>query len=226
VILQNPEDRQYFVTRCVFAERDIRVIRGSGVDLNHFVPCAEAPGVPVIVCASRMLKAKGIADFVAAANLAKERRIAARFVLVGAPDAGNPQSHTEEELERWVRDGSVEWWGFRSDMRTVFVECHVACLPTFYGEGVPKVLIEAAACGRPIVATDMPGCREIVRNGDTGFLVKPRDPLGLITALERLVCDPDLRLRMGQRARGLAESQFSLQAVIRETLAVYNEFAR
>lgn len=226
VIVQNAEDRDYFIERRVFAAADVRLIRGSGVNVAEFLPEAEAPGPAVVVLASRMLREKGIADFVAAADALKQRGVAARFALVGDPDPGNPHSHTREELEIWARQGAVEWWGFRADMQRVFAQSHVVCLPTYYGEGVPKVLIEAAACARPIVTTDMPGCRDIVLDGYNGLLVAPRDPGELSKALKRLIDDAQLRQEMGQHGRARAVGEFDLTAVIDNTLAIYRELGQ
>jgi glycosyltransferase involved in cell wall biosynthesis len=223
VIIQNEEDKAYFVKRRVFAEQDIRLIRGSGADIERFKVSPEPNGTPVVVLASRMLKEKGIADFVAAARALKASGVVARFVLVGDPDQGNPHSHTRSELEAWARSGAVEWWGFRADMHTVFAQAHVVCLPTFYGEGVPKVLIEAAASGRAIVTTNMPGCRDIVRHGENGLLVEPRDVAGLAEAIRRLLTDVDLRVAMGLHGRKLVESEFSVNHVVQATLQLYCE---
>jgi glycosyltransferase involved in cell wall biosynthesis len=224
VIIQNVEDRDYFVSRRVFDADDVRLIRGSGADVSRFASQHEADGPLTVVFASRMLREKGVEDFVRAAQLVRANGSAARFVLVGEPDHGNPHSHSREELEAWAADGSVEWWGFRSDMQTVFCHAHLVCLPTYYGEGVPKVLIEAAACARPIITTDTPGCRDIVRDEENGILIRPRDVAGLARAVERLLQDPAARRRMGQRGREIAEAEFSLTTVVGQTLDVYREF--
>jgi glycosyltransferase involved in cell wall biosynthesis len=223
VIVQNAEDRDYFVGRRVFAADDVRLIRGSGVNMKDFRPQPEPSGPPVVVLASRMLREKGISDFVAAAMQLRQRGVVGRFVLVGEPDPGNPHSHGREELEHWVAQGAVEWWGFRADMQRVFAQSHLVCLPTFYGEGVPKVLIEAAACGRAIITTDMPGCRDVVRNGHNGLLVPPRDVPALAEALNKLISNAALRREMGQHGRALAEREFDLSAVVDQTLRIYRE---
>lgn len=223
VILQNEEDRAYFVSRGIFAPMDARLIRGSGVDLASFSPSLEPDGVFTVVFASRMLKEKGAADFVSCAALLKSRGMQARFVLVGEPDHGNPQSHSRDELDAWNESGIVEWWGFHADMNAVFARAHVVCLPTYYGEGVPKVLIEAAACCRPIVTTDTAGCRDIVRHGENGLLVRPRDVLGLADAIQRLRNDADLRIQMGRRGREIVETEFTTEIVARQTLGIYSE---
>lgn len=223
VIVQNAEDREYFVGRGVFESEDVRLIRGSGVDLRRFEFRPEPPGTPVIVFASRMLKEKGVEDFVAAATELKRSGHAARFVLVGDPDPGNPGSHTREELAAWADSGIVEWWGFRPDMEKVFAECHLVCLPTFYGEGVPKVLIEAAAVGRAIVTTDIPGCRDIVQHGRNGLLVPPRDVQRLASALASLIADPVRRQAMGAEGHRRAKQEFDVRIVIDQTMQVYAE---
>jgi glycosyltransferase involved in cell wall biosynthesis len=223
--VQNREDREYFVERGIFLPEDVLLIRGSGVAMDAFCPVPEPDTEPVVVLASRMLREKGIEDFVAAARLLSSRGVKARFLLVGDTDIGNPHSLTAAELTSLTNDCVVEWLGHCSDMPSVFASCHIVCLPTYYGEGVPKVLIEAAAMGRPIVSTDTPGCRDIVRHNENGILVQPRDVAGLAHALERVICDKELRLRMGVAGRRLAEQEFSLTKVIGETLAVYKSFA-
>lgn len=226
VIIQNVEDREYFVSRGVFAPYDVRLVRGSGVDLARFEAAPEPQATPLVVLASRMLREKGISDFVDAARELKGRGVEARFALIGEPDRGNPKSHTKEELGEWARSGVVEWWGFRKDIHSVFAEAHVVCLPTYYGEGVPKVLIEAAACGRPIVTTDTPGCRDIVRQGDNGLLVPPRNVAALAEALELLISQPLLRSQMGARGRARVEAEFGVDAVVGQTLEIYAELGR
>lgn len=226
VIVQNVEDREYFVSRRIFAGQDVRLIRGSGVDIARFTSHPEAEGPCTVLLASRMLKEKGVADFVAAATVLRGRGTGARFVLVGQPDGGSAQSHSREELEAWRDSGIVEWWGFRADMGQVFRDAHIVCLPTYYGEGVPKVLIEAAACGRPIVTTDVPGCRDIVRHCENGLLINARDVAGLVSALDRLIADGNLRRTLGSRGRQIVETEFTLDTVIRQTLDIYGELRR
>ncbi|MEW6272054.1 MAG: glycosyltransferase, partial [Thermodesulfobacteriota bacterium] len=205
--------------RIVAAER-CRVIRGSGVDMRAFAPAPEPPGPPVVLFAGRVLWSKGAGDFVRAAE---RLRGAARFAIASLPEPGNPDAVPRETVARWSSSGVVEWWGTCTDMPAVLRRVHVACLPTRYGEGVPKFLVEAAASARPIVATDVPGCREAVRSGDTGFLVPPGDDQALVDALRRLVADGALRRRMGEQGRRLVEDEMSLERVNRDTLAVWDE---
>src|SRR5690606_2527053 len=143
-----------------------------------------------------------------------------RFALVGAPDIGNPASVSSEWLADLADEGVVETWGHREDMERVFAEAHVVCLPS-YREGLPKALIEAAACGRAIVTTDVPGCREVIRDGVGGLLVPAQDADALAMALRRILDDAALRAEMGRRNRREAEASFGIEGVVRETLAVY-----
>src|SRR5690606_34931013 len=151
---------------------------GSGVELEEFRVSPEPDGIPLVVLAARMLKQKGVMEFVEAARILKSQGHGARFALVGPVDEGNASALTRATLASLVREGAVEWWGPRTDMPKVLAQAHVVCLPS-YGEGVPKVLLEAAAAGRPIVSTDVPGCREVVEPGLNGLLVPPRDGAAL-----------------------------------------------
>jgi glycosyltransferase involved in cell wall biosynthesis len=221
-IVQNPDDIGLLIKMGVPEDR-LRLIRGAGVDTEVFSPALESPPEPITVLFSaRMLWDKGAGEFVEAARLLTEAGVKARFILVGAPDPGNPASIPEETLSAWRGENGVEWWGHRDDMRSVFHTAHIACLPS-YREGLPKVLLEAAACGLPIVATDTPGCREIVRDGDNGVLVPVQDAQALAVALRSLIDDGMLRAKMGRRAREIVLAEFSQEQVIAETLAVYHE---
>jgi glycosyltransferase involved in cell wall biosynthesis len=220
VLVQNPDD-QGQIRRLTGVEPVL--IPGSGVDLARFVPRPEASGAVVVVLASRMLWDKGVGEFAAAARLLKGRGSPARFVLVGKPDPGNPTSVGEEQLRDWDREGCIEWWGYRADMPAVLAQAHIACLPSYYREGLPKFLIEAAAAGLPLVTTDATGCREAVEAGQNGLLVPPRDAPALAQALDRLIGDADLRQRFGTRSREIAQARFDATRVHAATLAVYRE---
>ena len=225
VIFENPDDRAIWIKAAAIHNADAVLIRGAGVDTTAFHPMP-APSEPVcIVLAARMLWDKGVGEFVEAARLLTQAGIIARFVLVGAPDPGNPASIPESTLHAWHGKNGVEWWGRREDMPAVLHAAHIACLPS-YREGLPKTLLEAAACGLPIVTTDAPGCREIVRDGDNGFLVPVRDAQALAIALRGLIDNPVLRAEMGLRSREIVLAEFSREQVIAETLAVYRELAQ
>jgi glycosyltransferase involved in cell wall biosynthesis len=222
LIVQNPDDLAFLVGERVISPDRAALIRGSGVDTRRFVPAPEPAGPPLVVLPARMLRDKGVFEFVAAAERLKAEGVAARFALVGDPDPDNPASIPEATLKRWADGGAVEWWGWREKMVEVFQQCHLVCLAS-YREGLPKALIDAAACGRAIVTCDVPGCREVVRDGENGLLVPPRDGAALATALRRLIGDPKLRRAMGERGRALAVAEFSVERVIEQTLGLYRE---
>ena len=223
VIVQNPDDRAMLVDLKLVNQQRIVLIRGSGVDVKEFCVTPEPAGIPLVVLPARLLWDKGVAEFVAAAKMLRNSGVRARFALVGEPDQENPGTVPLDQLRSWDSDGFVEWWGRRDDMALVYAESAIVCLPTSYGEGLPKSLLEAAACGRPIVATDAPGCREIVRHEDNGLLVPVRDVKALAAALARLIDEAALRARMGLRGRELVEAEFTVERVIQQTLAVYEE---
>jgi glycosyltransferase involved in cell wall biosynthesis len=222
IIFQNPDDQLVFVQNKLLAAGQTVLIKGSGVDVNEYLPTPERGGVPVVVLASRMLRDKGVDEFVEAARNLRAARVTARFVLVGETDPGNPTAITAEQLRQWADSGVVEWWGHQANMKDVLAQAHVVCLPSLR-EGVPKVLIEAAACGRAIVTTDAPGCREIVRNGENGLLVPVRDSRALAEALRLLIESAPLRAGMGLKGRDIAVQEFSIERVVRETLGVYRD---
>ncbi len=221
LIFQNPDDRAMFLREKLIDETRTVVIKGSGVDMSAFMPMPEADGVPVILFAGRLLWKKGVGEFVEAARRLKNGGVAARFVVVGYGEPSSPAAVPESQIRDWAASGLVEWWGKRDDMPTVFAQSHLVCLPSSYGEGVPKVLIEAAACGRAIVTTDTPGCREITRDGENGLLVPPGDVDALAAAIRRLAADGELRRAMGARGREIALAEFSLESVVAQTFAVY-----
>ena len=198
------------------------MIRGSGVDTQVFRPHAEPDTVPTFVLVARMLWDKGVGEFVDAARLLQQRGVRARCLLVGEADPENPAAIAREQLRRWHSEGHVEWWGHRNDMSEVLAGAHVACLPS-YREGLPKTLLEAAACGLPLIATDVPGCREIAVHEETGLLVPPRDSLALAETMLRLASDAELRRRLGAAARQRVCDNFSTERITGETIALYRE---
>lgn len=222
-VVQNPDDGAFVARLGVPAER-IALIRGAGVDLQAFAPAPEPDGPPVVILPARLLRDKGVEEFVAAARLLRQEGVTARFALVGAPDPANPTGVPPAQIEEWGREGVVELWGHRADMPQVFREAHIVCLPS-YREGLPKALLEAAAAGRPIVATDVPGCREIVRPGQNGILVSPRSPAALADALRTMIRDAELRARLGAAGRLLVEQEFSIEKVAAATVALYRRGA-
>jgi len=182
----------------------------------------ESGSTPLVVLPARMLRDKGVHEFVAAASLLRTQGISARFLLAGDTDRGNPSAIAEAQLRRWRVEGNVEWMGHISDMHALYASSHIICLPSYH-EGMPKVLLEAAACGRPVITTNVPGCRDAVVAGETGLLVPPRDSAKLADALRTLIQDRELRQRMGYRARRLAESRFGTNQVVARTLEIMQE---
>ena len=222
IVVQNKEDCEQLIRERIIARAQATIICGVGVDLSAFKPVAEPEGIPIIIQACRMLWDKGVGEFVQAARLLKQEGIPARCVLVGKIVKDNPSRISENQVRAWEREGVVEWWGHRDDMATVLASAHVVVLPS-YREGFPKVLLEACASGRPIIATAVPGCREIVRDGENGFLVPPKDPKTLAKAITVLLKNPAVRIRMGSRGREIAVGEFSAGQISRQTLAVYRE---
>jgi glycosyltransferase involved in cell wall biosynthesis len=207
-------------------EHEAVLIRGSGVDPARFAPADEPPsGPPIVVLPARMLRTKGVTEFVEAARILRGNGAEARFVLVGDPDPGNPASIPEPELRAWAAEGCVEYWGHRADMPAVLAAASIVCLPS-YLEGLPKALVEAAACGLPIVTTDVPGCRDVVRDGCNGLVVPVGNARSLAEALARLIRDPILRRRLGAAGRARAVEEFSLQQVVDAHLRVYAELSQ
>ena len=170
-----------------------------------------------------MLWEKGVGEFVKAANLLGKQGVSARFILVGQPDCENPSAITHKQLQAWNDSGEIEWWGHRDNMPEVLSQAKIVCLPSYYGEGIPKVLVEAMASARPIVTTDMPGCSEVVRSGKNGLMVKPRDVEGLARALKVLLLDDSKCQQMGKEGRQIAEKEYSLTRVVAETMVIYRE---
>jgi glycosyltransferase involved in cell wall biosynthesis len=221
VVVQNPDDEALVVAMGV-RRSSVRRIAGSGVDLERFSSSSEMDGVPVVLLPARLLWNKGVGEFVEASRILKHRGVAGRFVLAGEPDLLNPAAVPKEQLEQWVSEGVVEHIGWREDMPDLLRRSHVICLPS-YREGLPKSLIEAAAAGRAIVTTDVPGCREAVVHGVTGLLVPPRDSKALAAALQLVLIDRERREAMGARGRVLAQNQFGSRSVIDHTLGIYSE---
>jgi len=199
-----------------------RVIPGWGIDMERFSQEHRPTDPPLVVLVSRMLWSKGIAEFV---ELASRNRGAApaRYVMVGEPDMGNPAPVPTRQLEEWDRSGVVEWWGHRRDIPEVLAKATVFVFPSRYGEGVPQALIEAAAMGIPIVASDLPGCREVVESGVNGWLVPPGDVARLAEAILDLLRDPEKRRRMGAKGRETAQQRFAIDGVVRAYAALYRE---
>ncbi|WP_238926951.1 glycosyltransferase family 4 protein [Achromobacter xylosoxidans] len=222
VIFQNGADRDLLKSLGAVRDEQVVLIRGAGVDLDLCRALPEPPVPPVVVTmVARLLRDKGVQEFVQAARLLRERGVPVTMRLVGGVDAGNPASATPAEVEAWQREGCVEALGERADVPQLYADSHIAVLPS-YREGLPKSLIEAAACGRAVVTTDVPGCRDAIDPGKTGLLVPVRDPQALADAIAGLAGDATQRQAMGAAGRALAEREFNIERVARIHVDLYD----
>ena len=229
VTFHNQDDRDFFVRRNMVSHGQTHVICGSGVDTEYFSPQphwekGSDSSRPTFALAARMLWDKGIREFVAAARICHQHNPNTRFLLVGAPDPGNPSSVPTGWLRSLQGLGYMEWRGYVDDVRPILAEAAVAVLPS-YREGAPRSLIEAAAMARPIITTDVPGCRELVNPGENGLLVPARDVESLAKAMITLADDPYMRRRMGDASRNRALIDFNEKDVIEKTLEIYVKMA-
>ena len=223
VIFQNEDDLRALVSSSVISARQAILIRGSGVNLEAFPYTPEMSGDSVVVLPARMLRDKGVLEFARAARILRSSGEAAEFVLAGMIDEENRSSLQATELASLERETGVKWLGHISDMASLYQRSHIVCLPSYYGEGLPKSLLEACASGRPIVTTDVPGCRDAVRHGENGLLVEARNVDALAGALRRLISDSTLRTQMGAAGRRRAEAEFDVRSVVQATLGVYRD---
>ena len=221
VIFQNEDDRDLFVkNKWAHPERH-SVIKGTGVDTSYFAPAAEPEGVPVVVFPARLLTDKGVREMIAAAEILRQRGRNMKLELCGRVDAENPAALSPGEVEELKKRGDLfVLRGHVEDMAEVFRRCHVVCLPS-YREGLPLALLEAAASGRPMVTTNVPGCRSVVEDGAQGFLVPARDSRKLADALEVLILSKGLREKMGASARARAVQEFAKDQIVRQNLSTY-----
>ena len=220
-ILQNPEEREILSKYNIIGFDRSFLIRGAGVDLETFIPVVEPPGPVVVTLAARMIWEKGVGVYIDAIKILKNKGIKAKFILAGGVDYDYPGFIKKSVLDNWHESGVVTWVGHHNNVSKLYQESHIVCLPSFYSEGVPKSLIEAAACGRPIVTTDKPGCREIVIDNFNGLLVRPCDAESLAHALEILIKNKNLRIKYGKNGRQLASDDFEVGSVVKSTLNVY-----
>lgn len=222
VIFENPDDRQLFLEMDLVQETNSSIVLGTGINTERFKPEPPPNSVPLTILPARMIWDKGIGEFVEAAGMIRESGVKARFALIGNNDTGNPTCIPFDKLSQWQKEGNVEWWGWQEDVATVISMSHIVCLPS-YREGLPKILIEAASCGRPIVTTDVPGCREVVEDGVNGYLVPEKNAEALKDALLKLIEDPEAREAMGKASREIAIQKFSDEIVNNGIYAVYQK---
>ncbi|MFT0533625.1 glycosyltransferase family 4 protein [Castellaniella hirudinis] len=220
VIFQNPADRDVLLSARAVRPGQVAMLRGSGVDLDRFAPAPWPEGPVTVAMASRLLHDKGVREFVEAARLSAARGGQLRWRLAGSLDLDNPASVRAAELRAWQDEGIVDYVGECADVAGFYAQAHIVVLPS-YREGLPKSLIEAAACGRPVVTTDVPGCRDAIEPDVSGLLVPVRDARALADAVDRLAGDAPMRARMGAAGRALAERDYGLQNIVQGHLVIY-----
>lgn len=220
-LVQNPDDRAALETIGIDPQRLAR-IPGSGVDTDKLTPLPEPAGAITVGFAGRLLTSKGIRALVAAHRILRARGIDIRLRIAGDPDPANPDSVTQDEAQQWNNEPGIAWLGHVADITTLWRDSHIAALPS-HREGLPKSLLEAAACGRPLVATDAPGCREIALHDQTGLLVPIEEPQALADAIGKLAASPELRMRYGAAARQLVVEKMSAQAIGAAIVDLYRQ---
>jgi|SRR5690625_698659 len=224
-LLQNEDDANRVVNGRMARPSQIKIIRGSGVDTKYYKFQHRAPTPnPTVALPARLLKEKGVYDFVEAIRiLHKDPNISAKFVLLGSPDEQNPSSIPVSLLNKWTEEGLIDKYGWVDDMASALANVDIVCLPSTHGEGLPKSLLEAASCGIPIVTTDTPGCRDVVEDDKTGFLVPPCDPPALASALNELINDPEQRAKKGHEGRKRVLHLFDERIIQLQITEVYAE---
>jgi glycosyltransferase involved in cell wall biosynthesis len=222
IIFQNKEDKLKLCKIRSDAYNRSILIPGSGVDLSLYSVIENDLHPPTIMMAARLLSSKGVREFIQASKIVNESNKAVRFILVGDIDLLNPESIKESELSQWKSEGVVEIWGYRDDMYNVIPNASIIVLPSYYGEGLPKVLIEAAACGRAVITTDHPGCRDAV-TPETGILIPIKDSVALSNAIQNLIQNPEKIVKMGKAGRELAERNYSIEKVCGTHMKIYQD---
>jgi glycosyltransferase involved in cell wall biosynthesis len=222
VIFQNSDDCNTLMSLTGLVPTKVEIVRGSGVDLSNFNVEPLPQGLPVVLFPARLIRDKGIDDFIGAVERLRSQGIVARFAVAGNLDVGNPTSISHQQLNKWVATGLIENWGFSKEMPKVLAKASIIVLPSFR-EGLPKVLQEAAACGRAVVTSDVPGCRDAIEDGVTGFLVPVRNPDKLAVAIKWLLLDLEKCRSMGIAGRRLAEREFDVRAIVVRHLSIYQK---
>ena len=220
VVIENPDDLNSLVDEGFVRKSQISLIRGAGVDLIAFPFQPEATGPVVVTMVSRILRDKGVLEFIDSASQLQSKMPEVKFQIVGEPDLGNPSAIQQSEIDSWESLPNVKYLGRRSDIADILKGSHIVCLPS-YREGLPKSLLEALSSGRPIITSDVPGCREVCEDGVNGLLIPARDSIALSDAIEKLAINPELRQAMGRAGRMRAESEFSSELVCTQTLDLY-----
>jgi glycosyltransferase involved in cell wall biosynthesis len=226
VVFENSDDRNYFINRGFVQSCKSSLIRGAGVNIEDYNFRLQSDNrEAVILLPARLLWDKGIDDFVNAAKIILDNGLNARFVVVGGHDHHNPSNIDSRIIDEWNSKGPVEFWGFQNDMKKILSLVDIVCLPS-YREGLPKALLESMAAGLPIVTTDVPGCREVVKNEDNGYLVPARNPQALADAIQKLILDTNLRREMGMKGKKRILSEFSSKIICEKTVDLYKEILK
>ncbi len=221
-IVENSDDQDYLANSLNIGNNKVQLIRGIGVDVNRFqYSPEEATDTVYVTMVSRMLWPKGVQELVDAARILKQKQYPVKIRLVGLPDTSSRVSVSHADLQAFHDEGIIEWLGFQEDIPVVWRQSHIAILPSYYREGIPRSLLEAASCGRAIITTDMPGCREIVRNSENGILIAPKNTQAIVDAIITLIDNPEIRQEMGVAGRRMIEQDFTEEQVVSETLSVY-----
>ena len=224
IIFQNKSDYKLLINMGIIRSQNIIFTKGSGVDLNKYEYFNENNCKPLkVIFASRLLKDKGVEIFIKAAEEFFLSDIDIEFWLVGEPDEGNKNSITLNQIKNWEKKKIVKWFKFSNEINVLFKNSNIIVYPSYYGEGLPKVLIEAASCGRAIITTNHPGCRDAIINNKTGLLVSVRNTIKLVQCIEFLAKNDNIRNKMGYEGRKLAEKYFSVNKVVREHINLYKK---
>jgi glycosyltransferase involved in cell wall biosynthesis len=226
VIVQNLEDQKTLIKFICLNKNKFLLFKGSGVDLSKFSISKEENTVPKVCFASRLLYEKGVYDFINAAKIIKKKGINAEFLLAGSTDPNNPTSLNFKDLQNIKKEKAVKLLGFKKNIPQLFSKSHIICLPSFYGEGLPKVLIEAAAASRAIVTTNISGCRDALIPNKTGLLVPVKNPKKLANAIHWLIKNPKKRVAMGKLGRKLAEKEFPIKKIVQKHIKLYRDILR
>lgn len=225
IIFQNNDDAKLFINRGIINSNKIKLLKGSGVILKKFSLYKELKGIPVICFVGRILRDKGINEFVSAANIIKKRNIKAKFWVAGELDKKNPTGLSNKDLNEIKKNKNIKILGFKKNIAKIYAKSHIVCLPS-YREGFPKTLIEAAAASRAIITTNVPGCKDAIIKNKTGILVPPKDPIKLADAIELLIKKPNIRIAMGKRGRQLAEREFRIEKIVKAHMDIYRDLLK
>ena len=225
VIFENSDDMNFFINSKIVNTNEAILIRGAGIEIDEeLIKKKRENVIPTIALVARMLEDKGIYEFVEAAKILKKKNIRGRFLLVGDIDKKNPTSIKQSILEEWNDKKIIEWLGWVKDVKNLLLGTDVLCLPS-YREGLPKSLLEGAAIGLPIVTTNTVGCREVVLDGINGYLVPIKESQKLSLAIQKLIVNKELRVRMGQESFKIAKTKFSSEIINSQTRSIYNELS-